>query len=65
MKNLLTTLLFILSASITFALSDCDADFEWEVSGTFVSFYDISESDAGDIISWYWTVNGDFVSDDM
>lgn len=65
MKNLIVTLLFIVSGTFAFAVSDCDADFEWEVSGTFVSFYDNSDSDAGDIISWYWTVNGEFVSDDQ
>lgn len=64
MKKFLSILLIWFSVSQLFAASDCDADFNWDLSGLNASFTDDSNSDLGEIISWYYTVDGEFVSDD-
>ncbi|HET8963174.1 MAG TPA: PKD domain-containing protein, partial [Chitinophagales bacterium] len=64
MNKIFTTLLVLFSATHLFAISDCDADFDWELSGYTLTVFDNSESDVGAITSWYYTIDGVFVSDD-
>lgn len=64
MYKIFATLLVLFSFTNLFAISDCDADFEWEISGYNITVLDDSDSDLGAIVSWYYTIDGEFVSDD-
>lgn len=64
MNKIFSTLLVLFSVTQLFAISDCDADFDWELSGYTLTVFDDSESDVGAITSWYYTIDGVFVSDD-
>lgn len=62
MKKLLLTLALFTLSQFIFA-SDCDADFEFTVDGTTVSFENFSESDTGPITSYLWTFGDGETSD--
>lgn len=64
MNKILVTLLVLFSVTNLFAISDCDADFDWETSGYTMVVLDDSEFDVGGFVSWYYTIDGAFVSSD-
>jgi PKD repeat protein len=68
MKNfLLLTLLFTSGIFVKgeTALSDCDADFSFTVDGMTVYFTDMSTSDDGPIVSWFWEFGDGTTSAEM
>jgi len=56
MKKLLLSILILTGINVfgNAPVADCDADFEFTVSGLTVTFTDISAADPGPILSWNW-----------